>query len=77
MVIPYGIVEHKLMIAVPPVVADPLVAVDDQCIDSQNLQTSGSSETALTSTCYRVSMTPQNEETSLPMISTVGSLPSS
>jgi hypothetical protein len=49
MVVPYWIMKNELMVPLSPVVSYTLVAVYDECVNSEHLQTSSRCETSLTS----------------------------
>lgn len=47
---PNGVVEDELMVTLAPVVADGVVGVDDQCVDTNGLEARGGGEAGLSGT---------------------------
>lgn len=50
MIVPYWIVEHELMVSISPIVADSLVAVNDESVHTKNLETGSDRQASLSST---------------------------
>jgi hypothetical protein len=50
-VVPNWIVENQLVIALPPVVSDSFVLVDDESIDAEHFEPSRGRQASLASAC--------------------------
>lgn len=52
MIVPNRIVQNKLMVSIAPIVANSLVAINIQGIDTKHLETSSNGETSLSGSYY-------------------------